>query len=89
MAEAAQYFEKGGMLLRAIECYEQIGEWELLLHCLNRGQNQFGDAERLGLINKYVPIALNKIYQQYSKDSQNIKEKNFGLKAEKKIQEKY
>jgi hypothetical protein len=36
-----------------------------------------------------VPIALNKIYQQYSKDSQNIKEKNFGLKAEKKIQEKY
>ena len=29
MKEAAQYFEKGGMLLRAIECYEQIGEWEL------------------------------------------------------------
>ena len=62
MKEAAQYFEKGGMLLRAIECYERIGEWELLLHCLNRGQNQFGEAERLGLINKYVPIALNKIY---------------------------
>ena len=41
------------------------------------------------MINKYVPIALNKIYQQYSKDSHNIKEKNFGQKAEKKIQEKY
>ena len=35
---AANYFEKGGLILRAIECYEQIEEWELLLHCLNRGQ---------------------------------------------------
>ena len=90
LKEAAQYFERGGMLLRAIECYEQIGEWELLLHCLNRGQDQFGEAERLGLVNKYVPIALNKIYQQYGESSaQTVQEKNFGLKAEQKIQEKY
>ena len=36
LKEAARYFEKGGLILRAIECYEQINEWELLLHCLNR-----------------------------------------------------
>ena len=36
LKNAATYFEKGGLILRAIECYEQIGEWELLLHCLNR-----------------------------------------------------
>ena len=66
---AANYFEKGGLILRAIECYEQIEEWELLLHCLNRGQAQFGEAERINLINKYVPIALNYIYKEYGADA--------------------
>lgn len=36
LKEAAGYFEKGGLILRAIECYEQINDWEPLLHCLNR-----------------------------------------------------
>lgn len=62
LKEAAAFFEKGGLVLRAIECYERIQEWELLLHCLNRNQHQFGQVERQSLINKYVPIALNNIY---------------------------
>ena len=61
--EAASFFEKGELILRAIECYERIGEWELLLNCLNRNQEKFGENERQSLVNKYVPIALNNIYQ--------------------------
>ena len=60
--EAAKFFEKGDMIMRAIQCYEQMGEWELLLNCLNRSQDKFGESERQSLINKYVPIALNNIY---------------------------
>ena len=63
--EAATFFERGDMFLRAIECYEQIGEWEMLLNCLNRNQHKLGENERQSLINKYVPIALNNIYQAY------------------------
>ena len=63
--EAAKFFEKGDMIMRAIQCYEQMGEWELLLNCLNRSQDKFGESERHSLINKYVPIALNNIYQAY------------------------
>ena len=37
--EAAKLFEKGGLVLRAIECYERNEEWEYLLHCLNRNQD--------------------------------------------------
>ena len=65
LKEAAGYFEKGGLILRAIECFERIQEWEPLLHCLNRNQDSFGEAERQSLINKYVPIALNNIYRQH------------------------
>ena len=92
LKNAATYFEKGGLILRAIECYEQLGEWELLLHCLNRGQKQFGDSERLALINKYVPIALNYIYKQYGTDvglGQTSDTKNLGQRVEEKIREKY
>ena len=67
--DAARYFEKGGFYLRAIECYEQIEEWELLLHCLNRGQDTLGEAERQSLVKKYVPIALNSIYKQFGMTS--------------------
>ena len=43
--EAASFFEKGDMALRAIETYEQVKEWELLLMCLNRSQDKFGESE--------------------------------------------
>lgn len=51
--------------MRTLEIYEQIQEWELLLNCLNRNKDTFGDAERLSLINRYVPNALNSIYKTY------------------------
>ena len=65
MKEAASLFEQGGLVLRAIECFERIEEWELLLHCLNRNQDKLGEAERKSLVNKYVPVALNNIYTSY------------------------
>ena len=64
--EAAKLFERGDLFLRSIECFEQLGEWELLLHCLNRNQDKLGKVERRQMINKYVPIALNNIYIKYS-----------------------
>ena len=92
--EAASFFEKGDMALRAIETYEQVKEWELLLMCLNRSQDKFGESERQSLINKYVPVALNNIYQQYGmvEKQEHIPEgdrDNIGQKVEQKIQEKY
>mmetsp|Transcript_18084 Transcript_18084/g.22604 ORF Transcript_18084/g.22604 Transcript_18084/m.22604 type:complete len:91 (-) Transcript_18084:4715-4987(-) len=63
--EAAQFFEKGDLFLRSIECYEQLQEWELLLHCLNRNQEKLGAVERQSMVKKYLPIALNNIYSAY------------------------
>ena len=37
----------------------------MLLSCLNRNQHRFGETERQSLINKYVPVALNNIYQAH------------------------
>ena len=92
--EAAQYFEKGDLFLRSIECYEQLSEWELLLHCLNRNQHKLGERERQSMINKYVPIALNNIYSAYGmvdrKDQVPAGDQgNLGARVEQKIQEKY
>ena len=92
--QAAMYFEKGDLFLRSIECYEQLGEWELLLHCLNRNQNKIGDLERQSMINKYVPIALNNIYLSYGmverKDQVPMGDQNnLGQLVEQKINEKY
>ena len=88
--EAALFFEKGDLILRAIECFEQTKEWELLLHCLNRNQGKFGENERQSLINKYVPIALNNIYAQHGmvqkKEDVPMGDKgNVGEKVERKI----
>lgn len=92
--EAAQFFERGDLFLRSIECFEQLGEWELLLHCLNRNQHRLGEAERQSMINKYVPIALNNIYSAYGmvdkKDDVPAGDKgNVGQRVEQKIQQKY
>ena len=50
--------------------------------------------ERKTLINKYVPIALNNIYQQYGmiekkEDLPEGDKNNLGQKMEQKIQNKY
>lgn len=77
-------------MLRAIECYEQIKEWEILLHCLNRNQDKFDESVRMNLVNKYVPIALNNIYQTYgiverSEDVPKGDQDNVGQQVEQKI----
>ena len=89
--EAAKYFEMGNLFMRAIECYEQSSEWELLLHCLNRNQDQLNDHERESMIKKYVPIALNNIYLSYGMVSKKEQvpagdQGNFGARVEQKIQ---
>lgn len=37
-------------------------DWESVLLCLNRNKNQFKEIERQSLTNKYVPLALNSIF---------------------------
>jgi hypothetical protein len=60
--KAAQMFEKGGMVQRAIECYERIEAWDKLLQSLYKAKDFFKANEREVLANKYIPIALNKLY---------------------------
>jgi hypothetical protein len=68
LSKAAKLFERGNIIIRAIECYEANGDWELLLHCLNRNKEFFKDEERQALVNKYVPIALNSLYKLYTQE---------------------
>ena len=100
MKEAAQLFERGGLVLRAIECFERVDEWEHLLHCLSRNQSSFGEDERLTLVQRYVPIALNNIYKQHGmldekEDGEQRKAlptgdaDNLGYQLEAKIKDRY
>jgi len=63
IALAAEMFEKGNLPSRAIQCYERIGAWEQLLHCLHRHSDAFLPSQRQVMANRYIPIALNKLYQ--------------------------
>ena len=60
--KAAQMFERGGFIQRAIECYERIEAWEELLESLYKARDSFKQSEREILANKYIPIALNRLY---------------------------
>lgn len=81
-------FEKGNLATRAIECYERIGAWEKLLQCLYQNKGAFKKSERESLANKYIPIALNKLYLLLTGE-EKIEEKNQGALAELKIKAKY
>lgn len=60
-------FERGNLITRAIECYERIGAWEQLLLMLHKyGSVSFKEVDRQLLANKYIPIALNKLYMLLS-----------------------
>jgi len=85
---AAEMFERSNLVTRAIECYERIEAWERLLLCINRSIASYKQAERDRLANKYVPIALNKLYLMMMGE-EKIKEDNMGVLAEIKIKEKY
>lgn len=77
--KAAQLFEKGNLIQRAIECYERLQAWEELLHCMKRNQASFKSSERQAMINKYVPIALNKLYMMLAEEEFQVKEENTGV----------
>jgi hypothetical protein len=72
---AAEMFEKGNLTSRAIECYERIGAWERLLQCIHTKRGAFKKSERESLANKYIPIALNKLYLLLTGE-EKIEEKN-------------
>ena len=81
-------FERSNLVTRAIECYERIEAWERLLLCIHRSKSHFKQVEQERLANKYVPIALNKLYLMMMGE-EKIKENNMGVLAEIKIKEKY
>jgi hypothetical protein len=58
---AAELFERGKLITRAIECYERIEAWEQLLVALHASKDQLKKSEFEFLANKYIPIALNKL----------------------------
>ena len=62
LLKAAEMFLKGNLVARAIECYERLEAWESLLLAIYKSQDTFKPAEWEALYNKYVPIALNKLY---------------------------
>ena len=81
--KAAEMFEQSGIYLKAFECYEYEKDWDGLLMCLSRNKSKFLKIERDSLINRYVPIALNSIYQLLNE--RGVDEDNKG----KLLQEKY
>ncbi len=81
-------FERGKLISRAIECYERIEAWERLLNCLHQQRAQFKEEVRQQLANKYVPIALNKLYLLMMGE-EKVNEQNQGALAEIKIKAKY
>ena len=80
MLKAAEMFERGKLITRAIECDEQLGAWEQLLHCLHKNSSCFREDERQRLANRYIPIALNKLYLLLTNESEEVSalEKNKG-----------
>lgn len=86
--KAAEMFERGNMIARAIECYERIEAWERLLLSLYKSRESFKQQERELLANKYIPIALNKLYLMMMGE-EKVNEANKGVLAELKIKQKY
>ena len=80
--EAAKLFEENELYLKSFECYESEGDWEDLLLCLNRNKDKFQAAERDALIRRFLPFALNSLYQSLT---QRGDEEN----REKLMKEKY
>jgi len=91
MLRAAEMFQKGKLITRAIECYEQLGAWEQLLHCLHQNSGCFREDERQRLANRYIPIALNKLYLLLTNEEPELSalEKNKGAIQELKIKRKF
>ena len=68
--------------------YEMSQDWESLLYCINNCKDQLKDEERQALVNKYIPLALNSLYQMLSSksnisESKKIQDMKIRMKYEK------
>jgi hypothetical protein len=50
------------MVVKAVECYKKLGNWDAILECVKANETEFTQAQREHLIRKYVPLALNSLY---------------------------
>ena len=80
-SKAAKMFEESKLILKALECYEFLLDWEAILMCLNRNKDKFKEAELESLTNKYVPLALNSIFNMMQEG--NTEENRGKVLAEK------
>ena len=64
--KAANLYAKAGLFANAFECYEELQDWEGLLQCLHANRDKFTEKDSKSYIDKYVPIALNSLYQLYA-----------------------
>ena len=60
--KAANLYARAELFANAFECYEELQDWEGLLHCMKTNRNKFSVADNKNFIDKYVPIALNSLY---------------------------
>ena len=64
--KAANLYALAGLFASAFECYEELQDWDGLLQCLHKNKDKFSDSDNKNFIDKYVPIALNEVYQLYA-----------------------
>jgi len=64
--KAANLFAMAGLFANAFECYEQLQDWDGLLQCLHKHRDKLSQADEKNFTDKYVPIALNELYQLYA-----------------------
>ncbi len=64
--KAAQLYAKAQLFANAFDCYERLEDWEGLILCLHKFKDRFNPIERVSLIEKYFPIALNSVYNLYA-----------------------
>ena len=70
------------MFANAFECYEQLQDWDGLLQCMHKYREKFSESDKKNFVEKYVPVALNSLYQLYAnlnpEAAQNISEMTTG-----------
>ena len=64
--KAANLYVKAGLFASAFECYEQLQDWDGLLQCMHKYRDKLNETDRKNFIEKYVPVALNSLYQLYA-----------------------
>jgi hypothetical protein len=88
--KAGEFYAKAKLFANAFECFERREDWEGLLLCLSKNKEYFKDEERMSLVERYVPIALNQFYMMFQMGNLSVfSEQNKGQIQEMKIKMKY